>query len=268
MNKRIFYIIAIAAIIPLFNLRVQASTIESAVKNLDSSLNQFVTAKDDINGNQLSPEEDLAYRKKVVTDALALSLKEISELRNKLDSFDFSEESTETDLKKQYLSDLDAFESVYKEFRDKLNEGVSVDDVKDIAKRTRDYRDETYTSGTEPILDFVFAFQTNRLADNAEVRHSKIDADIKKLEKANFIEKDYFMRQMTEAGKYISDAKGLVNKAKDMILNPQDNEDKDSEDESSSAPTPRELCEAALVNLKSAYSIFVNISGTVKKLIK
>ena len=122
MTKRILYIITIVAIIPLFSLKVQASTIDSAVKSLDSSLNQFVTAKDDANGNSLTPEEDLAYRKKVVADALALSLKEISELRGKIDSFDFPEKSAEIDLKKQYLSDLNAFESVYKEFQEKLQE--------------------------------------------------------------------------------------------------------------------------------------------------
>jgi len=253
----------------------EASTMESAVKNLDSSLNQLITAKDDvISGGQLSPEEDLAFRKKVVNNALILSLKEIEDMRAKFDTLKFSDKSTELSLKKQYVADLGEFEAYYRDLQGKLDKENDVEKIKDAAREAKIYREETYSPVISKALEFILTFQTDKLVSSADIRYGKIENDIKKLERANFIEPGFFGHQMSESKKLISDARNLVDRSK-MIVTGAETEDKsedkntdDTEIKKNITPTPRELCEAALVNLKSGYSIFVDISGSVKKILK
>lgn len=272
-------IFIITIVLGLFGLTAatsvaEASTMESAVQNLNTSLNQLVTAKDDATaGDQLTPEEDLAFRKKVVNDALTLSLKEIEDIRAKLDSLKFSEKSAENAMKKQFIGDLGEFEAYYRDLQGKLDKETDVEKIKDIARGAKAYREETYSPVISKALEFILSFQTDKLVASADVRYGKIETDIKKLEKADFIEPGYFDRQMSESKKLISDARGLVDKAKIAVVKkeedkPSSADDKNADIKKVASPTPRELCEAALVNLKSSYSIFVDISGSVKKILK
>lgn len=254
----------------------EASTIESAVKNLDSSLNQLITAKDEvISGGQLTPEEDLAFRKKVVNNALILSLKEIEDIRAKFDTLKFSDKSVENSIKKQYVGDLGQFEAYYRNLQGKLDKESDVEKIKDAAREAKIYREETYSPVISKALEFILTFQTDKLVSSADIRYGKIETDIKKLERANFIEPGFFGHQMSESKKMISDARDLVDKSKAVVTKAEEKDksvdEKDAEDTEAKkniTPTPRELCEAALVNLKSGYGIFVDISGSVKKILK
>ena len=146
--------------------------------------------------------------------------------------------------------------------------------IKDMARGAKIYREETYSPIVAKALEFILAFQTDKLVTGADVRYGKIETDIKKLEKADFIRTGFFSREMGESKKLISDARGLVEKAKSEVISPDEGAKEDASDEKATdagkevAPTPRELCEAALVNLKSSYGIFVEISASVKKILK
>jgi len=271
MKKTITFILTLA-IVAVMTSKTDASVIESAVKNLDSSLSQLVTAKDEVSSEKsLSPEEDLAFRKKVVNDALVLSFGEIEEIKSKLESFKFEEKSRESDLRKGFFADLGEFEASYRDLQGRLDKETDVEKIKDVARYAKEYREETYSPVITNILDFILTFQTNKLAENAGIRYEKIETDIKKLEKAGFIEIGYFGRQMGEARKFISDAKESADKARSIVTKEDSNKEEaeNSEDiDAKTPPTPRELCEDALVNLKSGYNTFVDISGSVKKILK
>jgi hypothetical protein len=273
MKKTIIFILLLATLITV-TPKADASIIESAARNLDSSLNQLITAKDEATAEKtLSPEEDLAFRKKVVNDALILSFKEIEDIKGKLDSLNFEEKSDENKVRGQFFIDLGEFETTYRDLQGRLDKETDVEKIKDIARYAKEYREKAYGPIITEIVDFILAFQTDKLVAGAGIRFGKIETDIKKLERASFIEIGYFNRQMEEAGKLISNAKELVNKAKAMVMEndidqEEEKEEVKEEEEEIVPPTPRELCEAALIDLRSGYGIFVDISNSVKKIIK
>lgn len=272
MKKNTLLIVSLIIAGSMMSLpQASASTIDSAVKNLNTSLNQFVSAKDDASIDRLSPEEDLAFRKKVVSDALTLSLKEIEDIRNKIGTLKLDDKSPEGIVSKQILGDLGEFEAHYRDVRSSLDEENDVEKIKDVARSTKEYRDDAYSPVILKALNLILTFQTDKLVKSADIRYTKIGSDISKLEKANLIKDGAFDKQMGEADKLISGAGSMVEESKDIVLDR--NKDKNI-DNIYDAPkdekivSPRELCEAALVNLKSSYGIFIDISSAIKKALK
>ena len=263
-----------------------ASELSSAARNLDTSVNKLVEVKDD-----LSVEEEVAYRKQVVSDALTLSLKEIESARKKLSNMDFDEEDILYSIKSSFLEWLDTEEDYYKEALRRLDlSEENSETVKNFAKEIRSHRDDSYDNEMAKTLEFIFAMETSRLTETASQRWAKINTDLGKIEKAGLIEKDFFAAMMNEAGKLIDNARSLLNRSIDVIKENYIREtEEDTEDavdtetpaetlsvlsvddnaviEEESLPSPQELCEAAIVNLKSSYGEFVKISASVKKIL-
>ena len=281
--------ISLMALIAAFMIPVSAngqvasaSELSSATENLSASTNQLIEAKDGAGENALSEEEDIAYRKKVVSDALALSFKEIESARAKLGSIKLDEESDLGKIKKAILDWLDTQEKYFREAEGKLSsEGLDLEGVKNLAKDIKAHRDESYNEDLGNALNFILSLETSKLADTASDRWDKIASDLQKIEKAGLIKKDLFAAEMAEAKKMIDGARALVGRsfaiAKDIYLPAPEEEGAAEEAQAVSdtasvaaeeIPSARDLCEAAIVNLKSGYGEFVKISASVKKLLK
>lgn len=281
--------ISLMALIAAFMIPVSAngqvasaSELSSATENLSASTNQLIEAKDGAGENALSEEEDIAYRKKVVSDALALSFKEIESARAKLGSIKLDEESDLGKIKKAILDWLDTQEKYFREAEGKLSsEGLDLEGVKNLAKDIKAHRDESYNEDLGNALNFILSLETSKLADTASDRWDKIASDLQKIEKAGLIKKDLFAAEMAEAKKMIDGARALVGRsfaiAKDIYLPAPEEESAAEEAQAVSdtasvaaeeIPSARDLCEAAIVNLKSGYGEFVKISASVKKLLK
>jgi hypothetical protein len=258
-----------------------ASELSSATENLSASTNQLIEAKDGAGENALSEEEDIAYRKRVVSDALTLSFKEVESARAKLGSIKLDEESDLGKIKKNILDWLDTQEKYFREAENKLSsEELDLEGIKNLARDIKAHRDENYNKDLGNALNFILALETSKLTDTASDRWNKISSDLQKIEKAGLIKKDLFSAEMAEAKEMINGARALAEKslsiAKDIYLPAPEEEDavKTSTvtDKATVAaeeiPDSRELCEAAIVNLKSGYGEFVKISASVKKLLK
>lgn len=266
----------------------EAAALSPETKSLDQSVTDLITAKDKTTAEEkLSPEEELGYRKNVVDNALSLSLKEVATLREKIEDLSAEEEDVKA-AKKQILSDLDGLEVHYKEAR-KLAEGIDdIEKIKELAVAERDYRETKHAAVISRSLDFILIFQAEPLIKNAEVRYEKIASDLKKLERANLISEGKFTKEMNEAKDLIANARLLINKARAIAvtvkkevpakestvktdggeINSLTAETASVEppaESASAAATPRELSEAAIINLKSGYDAFIRISVSVKK---
>ncbi|MFA4999228.1 MAG: hypothetical protein WC519_00635 [Parcubacteria group bacterium] len=257
-----------------------ASDLSSATENLNTSTNQLIEAKDGADINVLSAEEELSYRRKVVSDALTLSYKEIESAREKLDATSLDEKSDSGKIRSAILLWLEEEEKYFKGAEDELtSESLDLEGIKDLARDIKAHRDDNYNKKLADALDFIFALEASRLTDTATDRWNKIDTDLKKLEKAGLIKKDLFSADMTEAKKMIDGARALIEKAlsssvKIYLPAPEEENQEVTENnneiviEEEEIPSARDLFEAAIVNLKSAYGEFVKISTAVKKLLR
>ena len=170
----------------------------------------------------MSEEEDINYRKKVVSDAIALSFKEIESTRKKLSSIELDDESDSNKIRLLIIEWLDAQEKYFHEAEDKLSaKNLSLDDVKNIAREIKTYRDENYNNDLISALNFILALETSRLTNVSADRWNKISSDLAKIEGAGLIKKDQFLSEMTEAKKMIDGSRSLSDKAliiiKDLI---------------------------------------------------
>ena len=272
--KKIFLIALIAAFaVPSVS---SASELSSATQSLSASTNQLIEAKDSAAAGVLSEEEDIAYRKEVVSDALSLSFKEIESAREKLNSYEFEEESDFGKIKKSVLEWLDEQEKWFRDAESKISaEKLGLEEVKDIAKEIKARRDESYNAGLANALNFILAIETQKLTNTAGDRWNKISSDLGKIEKAGLIKEGLFSAKMTEAKKMIDGARALVERSlsvtKDIYLPDEEKSEPVSDEAAVTAeefPSARDLCEAAIVNLKSGYGEFVGISASIKKLLK
>lgn len=285
--KFIYLAVGLFLAIPM---SAKAATLSPETKTLDQSVADFVTAKDEVGPEEkLSPEEELGYRKKVVDNALSLSLKEVSTLKKRIEDISLNDKNADR-ARKEISALLNGLEVHYKEAQKLAEKADDIEKIKELASAERDYRETKHGSIVSRTLDFILVFQTEPLIKNAEVRYEKISSDLKKLERANLISVGKFSKEMEEAKKYIENARSLITKAKASAIisekeeskeeatagevktellsvenNPVREESAETKKEETSSPTPRELSEAAITNLKSGYDSFIKISASVKK---
>ncbi|GEM_PF-5846000 len=264
--------ISLLTFTPVFAIEDQIKTQAS----IDSSVLQLGTVKDN---DTLSPEDKLSQqvdaRINVIGDVISLSIKELSGLRDKLNQLpEFDKESTEKRMQDDFLVKLDEYELRYNDYSNQLS--VLKDDtsdlnkldenLKDLAKQIKDYRDDTYNADAQKISNFVLLFYADTAISTTKTRLNKIKNDISKLEGFGLISKGYFKSSIDKASKLIVSAGDSRSQASDLIIV--------SLDENIPAKvnkiklTPKELIENALGNVKSSYDIFLKISKDVRKTLK
>lgn len=215
-----------------------------------------------VDGANLAPEEKLAKAKEDLAKALDLSLKKVESLKTRLNELNFPEDSREQTLKKEALSDLDAYAGYYGKAEDDLKKKGSLDEIKDLAKEIKEYRDTTYTPGVEKIIRFILVFYNEEVLGVANDRLGKIEADIKKLDKLGVVKEGDFRKRLDEAAGLLKEAADLQGEAKKLILNATSTDlTKDEE------PSVKDMIEKSLNNVKTVYGIFLDFNQEVKKVL-
>ncbi len=260
-------------------LAVEASS-TSTVSSIDQSVLELGAAKDD---DKLSPEEKVAKeieaRTKIIGEALTLSFKEIGSLQDKLNQLPkFADKSAEKEMQEDFLAKLDNYNAFFEDEGKKLDDikanesdnNKLNDELKDLAKEIKDYRDGIYSQTSQKVVEFTLVFYDENAVTVAKTRLNKVNADLRKLEKLGLIEKGYFKTPLDKASKLISGASDLQLQAKGLILNPADEGESETSQTSTKAivkPKPRELIDKSLSQVKSAYDIFLKISKDVRRLL-
>jgi len=262
-----------------------ASTLPDARQNLNESVNRLIEARDSDSENNLSEQNNITNRKKVISDVLALSRQEIESVRARLSATHIDRESQLWTVRKIILQWLDSEEKYFKEIEGRLNSELSLNEVKDLAREIQNHRNESYNANLANALDFIFALRTLRLTDIASNRWDRISSDLQRIERAGLIRVNLFAPEMSEARAMIDKARSLVEKSLVQIkniylpileekptplvteVNDDDTTDTTIEDKQTT-PTVRKLCEEAIDNLKIGYDAFVRISVTVRRLLR
>jgi hypothetical protein len=269
-----------------------AAAAENETADLSASVNQLIEVKDD---KSLTESErlikELEARKQVIKDALALSLKEIDGLETSFKAIKTKDERVNA-FQKASFEYLESAKIFYEEQTSTIDDLPDIEAVKAEAQTIKDYRNADYNAKISRITNFLLLNQTGELIKVAETRWQKIDSDLTKLERGQFISAGYFDTNMQKAQKYINDAVSLSNDAKEQILEdfeaeqtPAEEEPKLMATERTEAPAltgsgaieieaepevvnPKELIAASLTNLKSSYDVFLQISQSVKKILQ
>ena len=212
-----------------------------------------------VDSASLAPEEKLAKAKEDLVMALDLSLKKVESLKSRLNELNFPEDSREQALKNEALSDLDTYAEYYLNAKENLDKKESLDEVKDLAKEIKEYRDITYTSGVEKIVGFILVFYNEEVLGVANDRFSKIGADIKKLDKLGVVSEGDFQEKLDEVSNLLKEAADLQGGAKKIILATSTDPGKSKE------PSAKDMIEKSLNNVKAVYGIFLELNQSVKK---
>ena len=167
-----------------------------------------------------NPESDSALiKRQAIASALDLSVKQITDLKTKLNSLKFTKKSKEIEARKSIISSLDESAGYYSEAKKQLAGKKTADDLRELAKSLRDYREKSYLPVSDKASGFLLVFQTSKLVDTVNSRYSKVDSDLNDLENAGIIEQDQFAEEMTSTKKHIDDALGFLEKAKKHCSN-------------------------------------------------
>ena len=212
-----------------------------------------------VDSASLAPEEKLAKAKEDLVMALDLSLKKVESLKSRLNELNFPEDSREQALKNEALSDLDTYAEYYLNAKENLDKKESLDEVKDLAKEIKEYRDITYTSGVEKIVGFILVFYNEEVLGVANDRFSKIGADIKKLDKLGVVSEGDFQEKLDEVSNLLKEAADLQGEAKKIILATS------TDPGGSGEPSAKDMIEKSLNNVKAVYGIFLELNQSVKK---
>jgi len=253
--NQIFVLLAIVGL--LTNATPNALAVAPVNSGLSSSTSQIEAAAG-LREDNLSPEEKFAQAKNDLEKALTTSLKIVDNLKTRLNKLDFPEKSQEQKLKNTYLNNLEDYAAAYNSAAAKLAKAKNLDELKTIAKEVKDYRDQTYAPGAEKIIEFVLVFYNEEVIKIANSRQEKIQADLQKLEKLGLLEKNQFADQLKKTSDLLNEATTLQRQAKELILGPAE------KPKNSSQPSPKELIEQSLTDIKTVYGIFLELNKATK----
>ncbi len=272
----IITVVAIALIMP--NILVQSAPVPVRTDTIIQASN-----------NADVSEDNIANRRRTVAGAIGLSLQEISAARTRLVAADIDEKSNLWTIRKNLLEWLASEENYFQKAERELNaEDITLEGVKNIAKNIKAHRDDSYNKNLANALDFILALEVSRFTNIADDRWHRINTDIQRIERAGLIRRNFFAAEMAKARMMIDGAKTLSQRALVLseniyILQTQEEQNQNIENVKPAEEKPtsseqeivkeealsiRELCEAAIVNIRLGYGEFVKISSAVRRIMR
>jgi hypothetical protein len=276
-SRIILICLSVAALI-LPSCFALAADLNENASALNESVDALLEIKDD---SALSETErglkEIDARKKVIVEAVRLSVAEINGLKENLSK----NKPAEAELKLKaasFFSYLDEAAAYFESAGIKAGELTDLEEIKALANELKDYRENNYNPRLQKIVDFFLWLQIDNLISAAETRWQKINLEIKKFEKYELIDPGVFSADMENAQKYLAGAKEISQEAGKMIIETNLDElnpplsDADAIEKLSAEPaikpSARELLGNSLKNLRSSYEIFVKISRDAIKILQ
>lgn len=223
MNK-IFKIIVIAIII-LVVLSLSLSPIfaqenlQAPNKDVADKVDELIRLKDN---NTLSESEkeikEIQIRKEALDEIANLSLLEIKNLEDKLNSLEFTSD-IQNQIKDRFLEILGNNRKYSEDLKTKLSgENLTLTEVKNLAQEYKDWRDQNYNNYVKKLTVFILSFQEKNVLKTANTRLEKIITDIKKLETTKILKKEDTWNLIESAMKSLTNAQVLNTNAEKIII--------------------------------------------------
>lgn len=222
--KKVFRIFVIVIII-LVTLSLTLSPIfaqenlQVPNKEVSNKVDELVELKDN---DTLSDEEkeikEIRIRKEALGKITDLSLLEIKNLEDKINSLSF-ESDAQNKIKEAFLEILNKNKVYSEDLKLKAeNEELTLEEVKDLAQEFKDWREENYNKHIKKLTVFILTFQEKNVLKTANIRLEKIIVDIKKLESAKIIKKEDTWKYIESAMKSLANAQILNSDAEETII--------------------------------------------------
>lgn len=304
MRTRHFAITFIAAAtfagVPFAFAHAQTPAVQKAFEEVKTKLDDLVSAKDE------GFADDLALRIQAMRKVIDFSAEETHDLKIKLLATDWDGSNADVlaTWKKARETELNAALAYYDEAAATLTATTTPIDlagVKDLATQFKTWRDETFIPLDDEVQNFLLVAQQDEALGVARTRLSKIQGDVKKLERARIKGVETLSvllakaeRLIEEAGKSYDLAASTFEKAmvppepfaetlststeplptSTRLFAPSDESTSTASSsiadaaETALAPTVRDEVRSSLEGLKDAYRTFIEMSVEAKKILK
>ncbi len=199
---------------PATRAHAQSQGVQKAFESVKESLDNLVTAKDDRQPMELS------LRIETLRKVFDLSLAEAKDTRVKLLELEGLKGNEEIwrDISADSMKDaMDYFQS-QEQYIDDNEKTLAVDDVKNIAKDFKDWRDKNYLPVFSAVRDYFLVNQQDKTIETARKRWQKIDADVQKLEKAKIKGIKDARTMLVSADKLISESSTFNKEARTLFF--------------------------------------------------
>jgi hypothetical protein len=252
-----------------------SSPVEKTVESVKEQINSLINAKD----VDTKEEDTLDLRKDILTKAIDISIEEAKDLKTKLGDIKENEEQ-KADWVKKSIEKLDEIISYYQSQKKIIekNEFESIDDVKNLAQEVKEWRQENAKKPIAEIHEYFLLREQCSAIDTAETRYIKIKADIEKLERLKMnveeakklLERSY--GKIRESRDYLTIANNafwnkVLTEEKSVMKTLATDEKTDTSIEKEDTKT-QELVKDSLGKIKEAYQVYIEISNSVRKLLK
>jgi len=289
---KFFLALAVSLIIFLPTIsRAQTSFFQNAFKNIQESLEEFI-------GLKTENSQDFHSRVVAFEKILDLTLSEAEDLRLRLLSLEnlTKKEKEIRDEMVSYFDEVLAFYRSQKQDLKKLanNENVSLDDLKNLALKFKQWREKNYLPQINRIYNFLLINLEKEAISMAFNRFNKINQNLSQLKEKGVKNLKPAFELLNQADKLIQEGKKLNQESENLFWlsltpflesNSSTTEITSSmseiassttsttsslnsfEESSSSTLSIKDLTKASLSKIKDAYQIFIEISNLVRKLL-
>ena len=193
--------------------------LQPSSKEVANKIDELVELKDDSALSDQDKEiKEIQIRKEALGKITSLSLLEIKNLKDKINSLDF-ESDAQTAIKERFLEILDNNKKYSEELKIKTeNEKITLEEVKNLAQEYKDWREDNYNNYVKKLTVFILAFQEKNVLKTANTRLEKIMTDLKKLETAKILKKEDTSKFINSAMKSLANAQIFNSKAEKIII--------------------------------------------------
>jgi hypothetical protein len=188
-------------------------------KEASNKVDELVQLKDDSTLSDQDKEiKEIQIRKEALDKITDLSLLEIKNLEEKINSLSFESDS-QTKIKEKFLEILDTNKKYSEDLKAKTeNDKLTLDEVKNLAQEYKDWREENYNKYVKKLTVFILTFQEKDVLKTANTRLDKIITDLKKLENAKIIKKEDTSNYIDSAMKSLANAQIFNSNAQKIII--------------------------------------------------
>ena len=257
----------------------------------ESDFSELVVADD------VSPEARLAKKINLTKTALDKAIEKVNETLTKLNELSLEEESPESQLRVNFVSQTNEHLSFYQEKVNTLSSMTTLEEINNLIDQIITYREETYAPQAKDIFEYILVISyTPSVIETANTRLQTTNEDVEKLEKLELVIEGQFQEATNQAQTLLSQAQMFSDQAKEALLEkhltplvevptvepeetstttpqveeqatstPQMNEETDQLEQVEEPTKPRELAEASLNTIKELYDLFLETGKNIEQ---
>src|SRR3990167_8098781 len=169
--------------------------------------------------DDVAPEERLAKKIELTTDALKKADERVVEMRTKLETIKFEDGTPELELRNKLMERANEYSAFYNDKLTALTVVQTLEEVDLLIDEIIAYREGAYAIGAKEILEFTLVYSyTPSVLTLADERLENILKDVERLEGLELIEPSVFVSRTDEAKAILQKAHELQTQAVTLLM--------------------------------------------------